>query len=380
MIPAAHAVLDFSAASENLDRVRHFARDSRVMAVIKANGYGHGMERIARSLQGADAFAVARVDEGIRLRCAGITQRIVVLEGFTLADELGQLRKYGLEPVVHCLPQVQMIEAADAGKSLAVWLKLDTGMHRLGFYAEGFVDAYRRLTRCAIVSKPVALMTHLANADRLQDGSSERQIRLFEDLTEGLPGERSIANSAGILGWKQSHSDWVRPGIMLFGVSPFQQRTGSEFGLRPVMTLQSRLIAIKSLQPGDAVGYGSEWVADGRMPMGVVAIGYGDGYPRPSSIGMPVLVNHHRVPVIGRVSMDLITVDLRGCESVSAGDPVVLWGNGLPVEEVAREADTIPYTLLCGVTQRVRIVEEPVRAPNNETPIGVSGHHYSVES
>ena len=358
MIPAAHAVLDIFALQHNLQQVRNCAPGAKVMAVIKANGYGHGLERVASALAGVDAFAVARVDEGVRLREAGAGERIAVLQGFIHQNELELQRRFGLEPVIHMPAQIDLLEAAVATDPINIWLKLDSGMHRLGFDADGFGAAYRRLRVCQSVSGPISLMTHLANADVLSDSKTLDQINQFKRVSKGFGGERSIANSAGILGWPDAWMDWVRPGLMLFGVSPFADKIGSDHGLKPVMTLQSRLLAIKHLKPGDAVGYGGEWICRKPLRMGVVAIGYGDGYPRSAAAGTPVLVNGQRAHVIGRVSMDMINLDLSRVSSAQIGDPVVLWGDGLPVEEVARHASTIPYTLLCGVTQRVRIVEE----------------------
>jgi len=357
MMPAAYAVLDLKAAAHNLEKVRSFAPDAKIMAVIKANGYGHGLLRIAGALQGVDGFAVARVDEGIRLREAGFTNRIAVLEGFTCAEELDELLSRQLDAVVHSFDQLEIIAGKTGPEQLAVWLKLDTGMNRLGFKAHEFADVYRRLADSPIIRRPVNLMTHLANADDLSDAGTVRQIELFNTTVAAFPGERSIANSAGILGWKQALTDWVRPGIMLYGISPFPDSTGEQLGLKPIMALHSRLIAVKPISKGDKVGYAGTWVCDKPTTLGVVAIGYGDGYPRYARSGTPVLVNGRRVPLVGRVSMDMITVDLGPQPDAKPGDAVTLWGEGLAVEEIARCADTIPYTLVCGVTQRVRIVE-----------------------
>lgn len=358
MIPAAHAVLDLSAPRHNLQQVRRYAPDSKIMAVVKANGYGHGLIRVARALSGVDAFAVARVDEGIRLREAGIEERIAVLEGFISLEELDLVRQYSLEPVIHSMFQVEMIETASGTTSLAIWLKLDTGMNRLGLTDEAFIEALRRMKQCSLVRTPIPLMTHLAKADELDAVETDRQLEFFQRVTEGLEGERSVANSAGILGWPRARVDWVRPGIMLLGVSPFMHKIGSDYNLQTVMTLQSRLIAVKSIAAGNAVGYGGRWMSPKKMRLGVVAIGYGDGYPRTIANGTPVLVGQVRVPVVGAVSMDMVTVDLSKCPNAEVGDSVVLWGDQLPVEEVAEFAETIPYTLLCAVTQRVRIIEE----------------------
>jgi alanine racemase len=372
MIPTAHAVLDLSAPRHNLGEVRRHAPDSKVMAVIKANGYGHGLLRIAKALRGVDAFAVARVNEGVRLREAGIRERIAVLEGFISQDELELVRRHRLEPVVHSLYQVEMIEAASGIGALAIWLKLDTGMNRLGFTQDQFFQAVSRLEHCPIVRTPISLMTHLARADEIDCAETERQLEVFRRVTEGLQGERSIANSAGILGWPQTRSDWVRPGILLLGVSPFPHCKGLDHNLRAVMTLQSRVIAIKHIEAGDAVGYGGCWVAPAATRLGVVAIGYGDGYPRAVGNGTPVLIGASRAPIVGRVSMDMLTVDLSRCPAAAVGDPVVLWGEGLAVEEVAECAETIPYTLLCAVTQRVRIIEEYSDAKGASYPRSLS--------
>ncbi|MDD5460553.1 MAG: alanine racemase [Methylococcales bacterium] len=364
MIPAAYAVLNLDAVQHNLQRVRQLAPNAKIMAVIKANGYGHGLIRIAKALQNADAFAVARVDEGIRLRKAGIKNRIAVLEGFTCAEELDELVNYQLDPLVHSVDQLKILESREEHDACAVWLKLDTGMNRLGFKPKEFCQAYQRLNKCSMVRSPINLMTHLANADDRQDAITLKQISLFYDTLALLPSdpelsnELSIANSAGILAWKEALTDWVRPGLMLYGISPFSDSTGEQLGLRPIMGLHSRLIAVKSLLKGDKVGYSGAWVCEKSTILGVVAVGYGDGYPRHAKSGTPVLVNGQRVPLIGRVSMDMITVDLETQPDAKPGDPVTLWGDGLAIEEIALCAETIPYTLVCGVTQRVQIVEK----------------------
>ncbi|MDO9423930.1 MAG: alanine racemase [Methylobacter sp.] len=358
MTPAAYAELNLGALQHNLDRVHSCAPDAKVMAVIKANGYGHGLIRIAEALKNADAFAVARVDEGIRLRKAGFSHRITVLEGFTCAEELQKLQHYQLDAVVHCLTQLDIFETGAGQQAIAIWLKLDTGMNRLGFRAEEFSAVYQRLIDCPLIKQPVNLMTHFASADDINDDKTLKQISLFEQTVAGLSGECSLANSAAILGWKSSLSDWVRPGIMLYGISPFPDATGQQLGLKPVMSLHSRLIAVKPIEVGDTVGYGGSWRCETSTTLGIVAIGYGDGYPRYAKAGTPVLINGRRVPLIGRVSMDMLTVDLGVHSDAKPGDSVTLWGEYLPVEEIALWADTIPYTLVCGVTQRVQLVEK----------------------
>lgn len=359
MNPAAYAMLDLPALHHNLQVVRRHAPQAKVMAVIKANGYGHGMVRVAETLAqaGVDAFAVARVQEGIRLRKAGLLTRIAVLEGFTCAEELADLLAYQLDAVVHGAHQLPLLAQQPGQATIAAWLKMDTGMNRLGFAPSEFAAAYEQLRRCPVVRQPISLMTHLANADAPDDPVTVKQIRWFQTTVAGLPGERSIANSAGILAWQEAHSDWVRPGVMLYGIAPFPNQHGAALGLKPLMGLHSRLIAVKPLAKGDTVGYGCHWVCPQDTVLGVVAIGYGDGYPRYAKPGTPVLVNGQRVPLIGRVSMDMITVDLAALPTAKPGDAVTLWGDGLAVEEIALWADTIPYTLVCGVTQRVRLVE-----------------------
>jgi alanine racemase len=356
MMPATYAVVNLDAAQHNLRMVREHAPDARIMAVIKANGYGHGLVRISQALADADAFAVARVDEGIYLRNAGIQQRITVLEGFTFDEELDKLLYYGLDSVVHSFIQLEILEKRTEIEKIAVWLKLDTGMNRLGFKTEDFDNVYQRLNKCGIIRRPCNLMTHLANSDTLEDDKTQSQIKLFNETVQAYPGQRSIANSAGILAWPDAVSDWVRPGIMLYGISPFPDHTGPQLGLKPIMGLYSRLISVKPLKKGETVGYGTGWVCQKPTTLGVVAIGYGDGYPRYAETGTPVLVNGRRVPLIGRVSMDMITVDLETQPEAKPGDPVCLWGKDLPVEEIALHAGTIPYTLVCGITQRVQII------------------------
>ena len=355
MRPGAYALLNQAALQHNLAQVRAYRPSAKVMAVIKANGYGHGLIAIAQALEGADAFAVARVDEGIRLREAGCKKPMTVLEGFSSNEELSALLRYQLDTVVHCPEQLPLLQQRPEQAALKVWLKMDTGMNRLGFKAQAFAEAHHQLQHCPVVIQPVGLMTHLANADVGHDDFTLRQVDLFNEATQGWVGPRSIANSAGLIGWPQTNADWVRPGVMLYGVSPFPGKTGVDLGLEPAMALQSRLIAIKPISKGETLGYGCAWRCHQDTLVGVVAIGYGDGYPRHAKEGTPVLVNGQRVPLIGRVSMDMLTVDLASQPGAKLGDPVILWGKGLPVEEIADCAATIPYTLLCGITQRVPI-------------------------
>jgi alanine racemase len=358
MVMAAHAVVDRTALQHNLNVIRAITPQSKIMAVVKANAYGHGLVRAAKAMTQADAFAVARADEGVTLRKAGVSQRIAVLQGFVSSEELRLLMHYQLEPVVHSLHQVECLERIRLSEPVGIWLKLDSGMHRLGFGRETLAMVQARLRRCTTVRKPFALMTHLANADVLDDPITEQQTGFFHSAMGGVQAERSMANSAGILGWNDTHAEWVRPGLALYGISPFAAIDNAiSARLRPAMALRTRLIAIKSLETGAAVGYGGDWVCQRPTRLAVAAIGYGDGYPRHARSGTPVLVNGYRAPLAGRVSMDMITVDVTDCMRAEVGDLVTLWGDGLPVEEVAGYAQTIPYELLCGVTQRVRYVE-----------------------
>ena len=353
---SAHAILNLAAVGRNAHRISGWVPGAKLMAVIKANAYGHGLLRIARSLPAIDAFAVARTAEGLALREGGICQRIAVLQGFTDADELESHRSAGLEPVIHSPWQVDLLEQAPPAKPLRIWLKLDTGMHRLGLMADQVGECLRRLEACPSVAPEIPLMSHLASADDLEDPQTSEQLARFEAAACGA-GETSLANSAGLMAWERTRLSWVRPGITLYGVSPFPDRSGVDEGLEPVMTFRSRLISIKQLEPGAKVGYGGSWICPQRARLGIVAVGYGDGYPRHAESGTPVLIRGQRLPLVGRVSMDMISVDVTHCPEARVGDPVTLWGDGLPVEEIARCAHTIAYELLCGVTARVRIIE-----------------------
>ena len=327
-------------------------------AAVKAEGYGHGLVRTARALD-ADAFAVACVEEALALREAGIDRRIVLLEGVFEADELPWCAQHALDIAVHQPEQLRMLELARLERPLRVWLKIDSGMHRLGLAPETTSAAFQRLRACPAVQAEIGLMSHLARADERDCDYTRQQLQIFETATAGLQGERSLANSAGILGWPQTHFDWVRPGIMLYGASPFAGSVAAEYDLRPVMTLSTRLIAINRLRQGEPVGYGGTWVCPEDMDVGVAAAGYGDGYPRHAPSGTPVLVNGCEAALIGRVSMDMIALDLRQHPGARIGDPVVLWGEGLPVERIAEAAGTISYPLLCGITGRVRVEVVP---------------------
>ena len=345
------ATLDGDALRHNLAAVRQLAPRSRVLAVIKANAYGHGIVGVAKSLGDADAFGVARIGEGLSLRAAGITRPIVLLEGVFSADELLQASAANFELVVHSEEQIAQLEQS-SGHRFDVWLKLNTGMNRLGVTPDEFAAARQRLQACACVGQ-VRVMTHLFGAEEAGGSGTREQIGRFLALTAGLDCERSIANSAGLIAWPEARTDWVRPGLMLYGISPLPQRDAGALGLRAVMTLTTQLIAVRRVSTGEGVGYNAIWRAPRDSLIGIAAIGYGDGYARNVRSGAPVLVNGHPASVAGRVSMDMTAIDVSDVPGVKVGDEVVLWGASVPADRVAPFADTIAYELVCGITQRV---------------------------
>jgi alanine racemase len=324
-----------------------------VLAVIKANAYGHGLVTVAEALSAADAFAVARVEEAIALRQAGCRSRIILLEGVRDALELETAARHALEPFVHQDRQLALLEAWHGPQIFRVWLKIDSGMHRLGFTPAEVPAAAARLGACKFVAQPFQLATHLADAERTEHPGSRAQIEGFAAATASFAGERSVANSAGLIAWPAARADWVRPGIMLYGISPFADKIGSDLGLRPVMTFETRIIALKDVAAGDCVGYGGTWTASGASRIAVAAVGYGDGYPRAARNGTPVSVNGVAAVIAGRPSMDMLTIDVSGLPGVAVGDRVELWGCKVPVERVAAAAGTIAYELTCRVGRRV---------------------------
>jgi alanine racemase len=351
------ATIDLGALRHNLQVVRRLAPNSRVMAVVKANAYGHGLVTVARALESADAFAVARVHEGLALREAGIKNRIVLLEGFFDREQLQAATRAELEPVVHALQQIELLRAADPTAAVKVWIKFDSGMNRLGFKGAAFNEAYAAVRELPALRAPVSFMTHLASPDQPELPTTAEQLMVFGVATRTMSGERSVASSAAILRFPESHADWVRPGLMLYGISPFRRASGGQHDLRPVMTLRSRVIAVKDVAQGEQVGYGGDWTATRPTRLAIASIGYGDGYPRSAASGTPVLVNGHMAYLAGRVSMDMIAIDVtENTEAVRVGDLVVLWGEGLPVEEIALWAETNPYALVCGITPRVTVI------------------------
>lgn len=368
------ATINLNALKHNLARVKELAHESRVVSVIKANAYGHGVLKVAEALSDSDYFAVARLDEALYLRNHGIDKSIILLEGVFSADEYCQCIEQDFIPAIHCLEQFQWLQTFFANRAensaekkashINYWLKVDTGMHRLGLSGGDMMQLLKKLSQLNAESLPSVIMSHFSCADEIDNPLNAQQLRQFKSYCAAeifSAVDKSMANSAAILSLPDAHFDWVRPGIMLYGISPFETshpyRTGLDEQLKPVMTLSSELIAVKKLKQGDCIGYGASWCCPEDMSIGVVAMGYGDGYPRHAPSGTPVLIHGMEVPLIGRVSMDMLTVDLRALEQksvkVGIGDKVILWGDGLPIERISQKAETIAYELLCQITQRV---------------------------
>lgn len=344
----ARALIDLDALRHNYRLARELG-GARALAVIKADAYGHGALRCAEALAAeADGFAVACIEEALELRAAGIRAPILLLEGFFDADELALIVEHDLWCVVHSLWQLQAIERTPLARPLTVWLKLDSGMHRVGFAPADYRAAHARLQASGKVEK-IVLMSHFARADELDCPRSAEQLAAFRAASAGLGGEVSLRNSPAVLGWPEVPSDWVRPGIMLYGASPFAQAQEAAARLKPVMTLESQIIAVRELPAGEPVGYGARFVSARPTRVGVVAMGYADGYPRHAPDGTPVTVDGVRAALIGRVSMDMLTVDLTDLPQASLGSRVELWGAQVPVAALAAAAETIPYQLLCNL-------------------------------
>jgi alanine racemase len=346
------AAVSATALAQNLTIARRHAGAAKVWAVLKANAYGHGLERAAAALGGADGCAVLDLEEAARLRARGVDKPILLLEGFFKPADLPLIQRHALTPVIHSAEQLAMLGSVEPGTAMDVYLKLNTGMNRLGFTAEGLHAAYTKL-RADPAVRSITLMTHFADADGA--GGIAAQLSLLEAACKPLGRlPRSMANSAALLRFPgESSADWVRPGIMLYGCSPFADRSAESLGLRPAMTLSSEIIATQRLRRGERVGYGGAYQAAGELTIGVVACGYADGYPRHAPTGTPVLVNGRRTGTVGRVSMDMIAVDLTAIPAAGIGTPVVLWGEGLSADEVGAAAGTLSYELLTKVTSRV---------------------------
>ena len=368
------AEIDLDALRHNLGVARAAAGERAVWAVIKADAYGHGMVDVARALDAADGFCVADVEEGLTLRGAGITAPVLVLQGAFDGDGLVDAVAAGLSLVVHDPRQVEAVEAAaDAVRASAsrLWLKVDTGMHRLGVAPSDAEALHARLVAC-IGAQRVGRLTHFACADDPQDAHNELQLDRFAALA-AIEGSTSLCNSAALLAGVRCRDDLVRPGIMLYGASPFGARTAAELGLVPVMTLRSRIIAERVIAAGEPVGYGASWRAERETRVGIVAAGYGDGYPRTAPAGTRVRIGASHAGLIGRVSMDSLTVDLTDLPDAGVGSPVVLWGEGAPIDDLAKAVGTIGYEVLTRVPPRVPRVLADRRARARQTPPAVLG-------
>ena len=349
------AAISGAALAHNLQVVRRYAGSARVWAVVKANAYGHGIARAAKALAAADGFALLDFADAIRLREAGVDKPILLLEGFFKPDDVPLLAKHRLTPVIHNMEQVEMLAKSAPSSKLDVYFKVNSGMNRLGFVADNIRLAWSTLESNPAVGA-ITLMTHFADADG--DSGVAAQLQWFGELTQPFQAPRSLANSAALLRFpEETRADWVRPGIMLYGCSPFSFKSAEELDLKPAMTLSSEIVAVQHLLPGERVGYGMTYEAGQEMVIGVVACGYADGYPRHAPTGTPVLVAGQRTATVGRVSMDMLCVDITHIEEAYVGTPVTLWGEGLPCDEVAQAAGTVSYQLLCALGQRVPVVE-----------------------
>ena len=345
------AYIDLSALEHNLQVARR-TTSARLMSVIKADGYGHGLMRAAEALASTDGFALLDIQDAVRLREAGYRQTILLLEGCFSTEDLAIVAEYDLTCVIHSPWQIAMLDAYPGSGKLDVWLKVNTGMNRLGFTPQQVAQTMEQLRRHRAV-RDITLMTHFANADEAR-GIAE-PLALFNDIAAPYRVARSLANSAALLRYPATHGDWVRPGIMLYGATPFADVSAQQLGLRPAMTLSSRIIATQKLRTGDEVGYGAQFRAEHTMRIGVVACGYADGYPRHAKNGTPILVDGQRTKTLGRVSMDMMYVDLSALPQTEVGSRVVLWGEGMPIDEVAHAAGTVGYELMCARAPRVPI-------------------------
>ncbi|MND74365.1 Alanine racemase [compost metagenome] len=344
----ARALIDLQALRHNYQLARELS-GAKALAVIKADAYGHGAVRCAQALEAeADGFAVACIEEALELRAASIKAPVLLLEGFFEADELPLIIEHDFWCVVHSLWQLEAIEQARLSKPLTVWLKMDSGMHRVGLHPKDYQTAYQRLLASGKVAK-IVLMSHFARADELGCQSSAEQVAVFEAARKGISAQVSLRNSPAVLGWPDIPSDWVRPGIMLYGATPFEEEQSQAARLQPVMTLESKVISVRELPAGEAVGYGAKFVTQRPSRIGVVAMGYADGYPRLAPTGTPVLVAGQRSQLVGRVSMDMLCIDLTDVPQAGLGSPVELWGKNILASDVAIKAGTIPYQIFCNL-------------------------------
>lgn len=339
----------------NLEVIKNASKNREIMAMIKANAYGHGLRSTALRLDGkVYSFGVASVDEGLALRKVGIKGPVTLMSGAFEAEDISLASENDFELIFHNFEQINWLNNASITKPIKAWIKVNTGMGRLGFSENLAYEVHNSLSQSTKLVKPIGIISHLACADEPINPMNQIQIDNFRNFSKDFSGPKSLCNSAGIFIFEDDLYDIVRPGIALYGISPILGKTASEFGLKPVMTLRTGLVAVTNRDANSYIGYGSRFSCPENMPVGVIAIGYGDGYPRSARDGTPVLVNGVKCQIAGRVSMDMITIDLRNCPDAKVGDPVVLWGDGLPIEEVAKHTDNVPYDIICGVQQRVK--------------------------
>lgn len=352
MARPALAVIDLDAIRHNYRLAKQLATPARAFAIIKANAYGHGAVKVAQALElEADGFGVACIEEALELRHSGIKAPILLLEGVFTPDELSIADRESLSLVVHHLQQLEDLLVAKPKNKFKIFLKIDTGMHRLGFAPTEVKALWLRLQACKHIEL-ITLMTHFARADELTSDYTLQQLQSFKAAVSGLTAAYCLANSPAILAWPATHYDYVRPGLMLYGASPFTEPVETAWQLKPAMRLESALIAIRELAAGESIGYGGRFRCEQATTVGVVAMGYADGYPRHAQNGTPIAVNGVRTQLIGRVSMDMLTLDLTGLHC-QIGDRVECWGETVLATEVAAASQTIPYTLFTGVTRRV---------------------------
>lgn len=365
MNSTAIATIHLDALAHNLAEIRALFPRQKIIAMIKSNAYGHGLVPVAQALSSADAFGVATLGEALQLRNAGVMNDLVVMRGFVSVDEIPIFLEDGhLLACIHSINQVILLEQfyrTDDHRQLRIWLKIDTGMHRLGIPCDAFNAVFQRLLPLSLVKKPFVVCSHLADADNQDKTFTHQQIVNFDHTTRDMSFEKSLLNSAGILAHGAACYEWLRPGLMLYGISPFCYSGEHDMKMqyfKPAMTLTSKLIAIKTVNAGEKIGYSCAFTAPCAMKIGIIGMGYGDSYPRHAKNGTPVLIRGERCPIVGRVSMDMITVDISHLDVVAVNDAVILWGQGLPVSEIARYVNTVPHELICHLTGRVQAVYE----------------------
>lgn len=355
MARVATATLSTENLLHNLEIIKKQAQNREVIAMIKANAYGHGLRSVAMRLDGkVSSFGVASIDEALALKKVNVKAPITLMSGAFEPDDLVIASEQNFHLIFHEEQQLQWLKSVKLVNPIKIWLKIDTGMGRLGFSPEEAKKAYNILSNNPQVIQPIGIISHLACAEEKDHPLNKTQFKIFREFTKELPGPKSIANSATIFNFENDLYDVVRPGLSLYGISPLPHKSSSSLNLKPVMTLQTKLVKVSNFKKYTAIGYGARFSCPEDMPVGVIAMGYGDGYPRTAKDGTPVLVNNKKCQIVGRVSMDMATIDLRNCPDAKVGDPVTLWGEKLPIEEVAKHTDHIPYDLICGVQQRVK--------------------------